>query len=81
MIPHRMPDTMSHNEISANGRKDRLAACRKRLRENRVMLKFQASVSVTELFPEAAAPTAAVQGNRTCFPFGEQTEEQEVGIT
>jgi hypothetical protein len=81
MIPHRMLD----NEISNNGLRDRVTACRKRLRESRVMSRANASTDVEELFPEAS-PTAA----RTCnFSSRHATSdtvtflslEEEVGIT
>ena len=50
MIPQRMLS----NEISGSGLRNRVTACRKRLRENRVMLKAHANIGVVELFPEAA---------------------------
>jgi hypothetical protein len=89
MIPHRMPSLISSNAISASELKDRVTACRKRLRENRVMLRAQANVGSEELFPEAqpslmecsARPRAAVQANRSFPESAEQTEELEVGIT
>ena len=74
MIPHRV----SSNEVAVNGLRDRVTACRKRLRENRVMVKVHANVAAEDLFSET--PTAAAAANRI-FEFGEQTEEQEVGIT
>jgi hypothetical protein len=53
MIPHRV----LRNEITGSGLKDRVTACRKRLRESRVMLKAHADTNVVEeLFPEAVAP-------------------------
>ena len=85
MIPHRMLS----NEIADNGVKDRVTACRRRLRENRVMFRVQANVGAEELFPQtlpsvtgcSGEPTVAVQTNRGFFEFAEQAEEQEVGIT
>jgi hypothetical protein len=80
---------MLSNEIADNGVKDRVTACRKRIREKRVMFKAQANVGIKEVFPEAQPslsessnrPTATVQTNRSFFELAEQTEEQEVGIT
>lgn len=78
MIPHRMLS----NEISSRGLKDRVSACRKRLRENRVMLKAQASTSFEELFPETRVHTSPF---RHAEPRDSGTlrlfEEQEVGVT
>lgn len=78
MIPHRMLS----NELSGSGLRGRVTACRKRLRENRVMLKAHAASGVEELFPEATI---------NCSPLADgelkevgalpQIEEQEVGIT
>lgn len=77
MIPHR---TLS-NDFSDSGLKDRVMACRKRLRENRVMFRVQASTA-EQLFPQA---------RMNCSPFEPgkleetrallQLEEQEVGNT
>ncbi len=88
MIPHRMPYRLINDEISAE-LKDRVTACRKRLRENRVMSKTQPNRTLEGLFPEAqpsltdcsAGPAAAVQTNTSFFELAEQTEELEVGIT
>lgn len=78
MIPHRMLS----NEIAGSGLKDRVTACRKRLRESRVMLKAHANINVVELFPEAAAPLIQPHDCATSdFDAGKQTEELEVGIT
>ena len=93
MIPHRMLS----NEISNSGLRDRVTACRKRLRERRVMLRAL-PMDVEELFPEATASvsrlhynreldecfaTPATVGHMSCSPFdgAERVEEQEVGIT
>ena len=79
MIPHRMLS----NEVTGSGIKDRVSACRKRLRESRVMLKAHANVNVVEeLFPEAAASLIKLQDyTASDFETGRQTEELEVGIT
>jgi hypothetical protein len=78
MIPHRMLS----NEISSSGLKDRITACRKRLRESRVLLKAHDATAVEEVFPE-------IRMNRSSFEGGDlednvrlvRLEEQEVGIT
>lgn len=81
MIPHRMPGNETANSVL----RDRVTACRKRLRESRMMLRAQTNGRFAELFPEAAAslrnyPSVSVSG-----PAGldccEQLESQEVGIT
>ena len=79
MIPHRMLS----NETTGSGLKDRVTACRKRLRESRVMLKAHADTNVVEeLFPEAAAPLIQLNDYVAIdFDTGKQTEELEVGIT
>ena len=79
MIPHRMLS----NEITGSGLKDRVTACRKRLREGRVMLRAHADINgVEELFPEAAAPLIQLHDYAAGdFDAGKQTEELEVGIT
>ncbi len=50
MIPQRMLS----NQISSSGLKDRVTACRRRLRENRVTLRARANIELEELLPEAA---------------------------
>ena len=78
MIPHRMLS----NEISGSGIKTRVTACRKRLRENRVMLKAHTTTVVEELFPEARMNCSAREGGeRTADGMLAQLEEPEVGIT
>ena len=93
MIPHRMLS----NEIPGTGLRDRVTACRKRLRERRMMLAL-ATTGVEELFPEATVSVSRPPYNRepderfatpaplaqmSCSPFDgpERLEEQEVGIT
>jgi hypothetical protein len=79
MIPHRMLS----NEITGSGLKDRVTACRKRLRESRVMLKAHANINVVEeLLPESAASLIHLHDYAASdFDSGKQTEELEVGIT
>lgn len=50
MIPQRMLG----NEFSQNGVRNRVTACRKRLRENRVMVKLHAAADIEELFSDDA---------------------------
>ncbi|MEP6568462.1 MAG: hypothetical protein ABJC10_01710 [Acidobacteriota bacterium] len=78
MIPQRM----FVNRISVNGLRERVTACRKRLRDSRVMLKAHAGAPVVEPFTETRT---------NCSPFAEseleeagallELETQEVGIT
>lgn len=80
MVPHRI----AGNEISGSGLRNRVTACRKRLRENRVMLKTQAGSDGDELFPESSRPNWSARPERMIgsrFEHEEQIEEQEVGIT
>lgn len=79
MIPHRM----LRNEITGSGLKDRVTACRKRLRESRVMFKAHADINLAEeLFPEAVAPLIQLNDYAAIdFDGSKQTEELEVGIT
>lgn len=81
MIPQRLPD----NDMAYNGVRDRVTACRKRLRENRVMCKPVAGTEAGELFPEAAATgsrsRAPSVGNSTQNNLPSVLMEEEVGIT
>jgi hypothetical protein len=73
---------MLSNEISPGGLRDRVTACRKRLRENRVTLKAHNSTSDVELFPEARPKSSPFEGgelDETSLLM--QVEGQEVGIT
>lgn len=79
MIPQRTSYRIVNNENSETALRDRVTACRKRIRENRMMLKVQTKDHGTQLFLKAF-PTA-VQMSRCLFGPSEQTEEQEVGIT
>jgi hypothetical protein len=49
MIPHRM----LADDIFENGLRDRVSACRKRLRANRAPRKFPLGNQVDEVFPKA----------------------------
>jgi hypothetical protein len=73
---------MLNNEISSAGLKGRVTACRKRLRENRVMFRAQAATDVEELFPEtrlSRSPFADDELKKTTALL--EVEDQEVGIT
>ena len=80
MIPQRM----FPSEFSQGGLKNRVTACRKRLREKRVMLRSPASGNIESLFSAATS-----SGERSRLEFESQQpqetvvllEEQEVGIT
>ena len=76
MIPHRMLS----NEITSSGLKDRVTACRKRLRETRVLLKAREATVVEEVFPDVRMNCSSFEGREpevTLLRLG----EQEVGIT
>ena len=76
MIPQRMLS----NEISGSELRNRVTACRKRLRESRVMLKAHANTRAKELFPEAASSLIPLH-DQAGDELGEQIAKQEVGIT
>ncbi len=75
MIPHRMLS----NEISGNGLRERVTACRKRLRVSRVTTKTHALNESCELLGETDLSLHNYESRD--FNAGELTEEQEVGIT
>ena len=79
MIPHRMLS----NGLTGSGIRNRVTACRKRLRESRVTLKVHADINIVEeLFPEAVVPLIQLNDYAAGdFEAGKQTEELEVGIT
>ena len=85
MIPHRMLTS----EICGNGLKDRVTACRRRLRVNRTAQRSQVNNDAEELFPEPAMPTPVVRMNCVSALAGAEAgasekklaSEQEVGIT
>ena len=78
MIPHRVLS----NEIGSNGLKERVTACRKRLRVNRVTHKQPHALNeAIELFPEKGSqpdPARNVLSENEALRL---TEGQEVGIT
>ena len=76
MIPHRMLG----NEIDSNGLRERVSACRKRLRVNRSTHKQPHTLNeATELFPEIVP--ARERTTRNDSEELHLTEELEVGIT
>ena len=86
MIPHRM----LASEIYGTGLRDRVTACRRRLRVNRVAYKDRGSNDAGELFLETVMPATVVRMNcidslAVTQPEDSETmqtvEEQEVGIT
>lgn len=90
MIPHRMLS----NEIGCSGLRERVTACRKRLRENRVTHKQPNALNgASELSPEVVtefqvSPRSSSEPARTELNendasrlTGRLTEGQEVGIT
>lgn len=78
MIPQRMLG----NEFSHSGVRNRVTACRKRLRENRVMIKAHAVADVEELFSEAASSLCQVAELAADErPSAELLAEPEVGMT
>ena len=83
MIPHRM----FPSEFPNSGLRARVTACRKRLRESRVMLRVPAATAVRALFsqvPEGQAPLTGRNGSRIEAEVGQHlkeiSEEQEVGF-
>lgn len=64
MIPHRMLS----NEINGHGLKERVTACRKRLRVNRVTHRAPALDGADELFPELEPAISEFQSSTTHYP-------------
>ena len=78
MIPQRMLG----NEFSHTGVRNRVTACRKRLRENRVMIKAHAVSDIEELFSEAAPSLCHItELAADDAPGSELLAEHEVGMT
>ncbi len=78
MIPHRMLS----NEIGSNGLRERVTACRKRLRVNRVTHKQPHALNeATELFPELSNRPELAGTDSSENEALRLTEGQEVGIT
>lgn len=77
MIPHRMLSS----EICGSGLKDRVTACRKRLRVNRTRPKALARDEKAELFSETTAVFSFESCDRSDTEGLLRDREQEVGIT
>jgi hypothetical protein len=77
MIPQRMLG----NEFSHTGVRNRVTACRKRLRENRVTVRAHAATDIGELFSEDAPSLCHVTELTADDACGELLAEQEVGMT
>ena len=84
MIPHRM----FPSEFSNSGLKDRVTACRKRLRESRVMLRAPMSASLESVFSRSTDATSSLARRNGSHLEVDgvhdeilMIEEQEVGIT
>ena len=78
MIPQRMLG----NEFSHTGVRNRVTACRKRLRENRVMVKAHAVADIEGLFSEDAPSMCHVTALAADdAQSSELLAEQEVGMT
>ena len=88
MIPHRMLS----NEVYGTGLKDRVTACRKRLRVNRI-LRTHADNQPEELFQETTVAASEFPGHAEGHPAmrgplgrmqdvetSRRVDEQEVGI-
>jgi hypothetical protein len=80
MIPHRL-----ENEVSDSGLRDRVTACRKRLRESRTLTKANLNSDAEDLFPEIAPTGLRIRTFSGRNPRGESRTflqmEDEVGIT
>ena len=76
MIPHRT----LRNEINATGLRERVTACRKRLRGSRETQRTLALNEGCELFAEAESATAAPRSDFKDVEM-RSLEEHEVGIT
>ena len=79
MTPQRLVD----DEISNNGLRDRITACRKRLRESRVMSRVNANGDIEEVFPEDPTSSSRARGVSARNRSGTvsfMSLEEEVGI-
>jgi hypothetical protein len=77
MIPHRMLSS----EICGSGLKNRVTACRNRLRVSRIRHKPLARDEDAELFPETTAVFSFESCDRSDTEALLLDREQEVGIT
>lgn len=76
MIPHRML-----NEISGNGLRERVTACRKRLRVNRGSQRTPALNEICELFADTQPETITAHDDFNVNEVVLAMKEPEVGIT
>ena len=74
MIPHRMLS----NEISGNGLRERVTACRKRLRVNRVTHHQSQALSGASEPPAEIAP---LTDSLVTFPIGDRESLQSTDVT
>lgn len=77
MIPQRMLSS----EIGGNGLKDRVTACRKRLRVNRTRPQLLVDDEAEDLFPETTVLFPFEGSDRRDSEALLLVAEQEVGIT
>ncbi len=77
MIPHRMLSS----EINGSGLKDRVTACRKRLRVNRTRPKALVQGENDELFTETTTLFSFASSERVDSEVLLLAAEQEVGLT
>jgi hypothetical protein len=77
MIPQRMLSS----EICGNGLKDRVTACRKRLRVNRTRPQLVVHEEAEVLLPETTALFSLEVSDRRDSEVSLLVAEQEVGIT
>ena len=76
MIPHRML-----NEISGNGLRERVTACRKRLRVSRGSQRTHALNEICELFAETQPEAISAHDDFNTDEVVLVMTEAEVGIT
>lgn len=77
------PQRPVNDEISNDGLRDRITACRKRLRESRVMSRVNANGDIEEVFPEDPVSSSRVRGLSTrnrSDAVSFMSLEEEVGI-
>ena len=77
MIPHRV----LRNEISGIGLRERVTACRKRLRGSRGAQRTHDLNEVCELFAETEGPRISERDDFENGTILSLAQEQEVGIT
>jgi hypothetical protein len=80
MIPRQIPYRLVINDMSEAAMKDRVTACRKRLREHRVS-RAQAEGGDAGSFPKGFSARLMAQTSSSFLDAAGQIEDQEVGIT